>query len=191
MIEPDRDPQAPFDPDVTEPQDESATLGQVLYADPPEHLVAESDWVALVQSISAGDQLALHALYERTHRLVFTLLLRIAGNRETAEDLTLEVFTDIWRFASSYDTESGTVLAWVMRRARGRAVERLRMQQQKHFKKALETLSTRERQAIESAFFGELTYHQVAQRLDRPHVEIKTEIHTGLQKLCRSLGKIT
>jgi hypothetical protein len=53
----------------------STTLGDVLYAKskPP---VAEQDWAALVQAIAGGDQLALHALYERAHRVVFTLMVR-------------------------------------------------------------------------------------------------------------------
>ena len=57
----------------------------------------------LVEAIAAGDQLALHALYERTHRVVYTLIVRMISNRETAEDLTLDVFHDVWRQASRYD----------------------------------------------------------------------------------------
>jgi hypothetical protein len=64
------------------------TLGDVLYAR-CKAPVPEQEWVTLVQSIAAGDQLALHALYERTHRIVFTLIMRITANRETSEELTL------------------------------------------------------------------------------------------------------
>ena len=60
------------------------TLGDVLYAK-SKAPVPEQDWAALVQSIAAGDQLALHALYERAHRPVFTLIMRMTANRETAE----------------------------------------------------------------------------------------------------------
>jgi len=42
------------------------------------------EWATLVQSMAAGDQLALHALYERAHRFVLTLIMRITANRETA-----------------------------------------------------------------------------------------------------------
>jgi RNA polymerase sigma-70 factor (ECF subfamily) len=73
------------------------TLSDLLYADKAKTRVSEKEWVELVQSIAAGDQLALHALYERTHRLVFTLIMRITHNRETAEELTLDVFHDVWR----------------------------------------------------------------------------------------------
>lgn len=109
-------------------EDSSGTLGDVLYANKSTSLVAEEDWVGLVRSIAAGDQLALHALYERTHHLVYILIVRIIRNRETAEELTLEVFYDIWRRAARYDAEDGTVLGWIMNQARSRA---LRFEQRK------------------------------------------------------------
>ena len=61
----------------------------------------------LVRAIATGDQLALHALYERAHRPVFTLLMRITASRETAEDLTVDVFHDVWRRAPGYDAANG------------------------------------------------------------------------------------
>jgi Sigma-70 region 2 len=94
-----------------------ATLGDVLYAR-SKVPVPEQDWAALVQSIAAGDQLALHALYERAHRMVFTLIMRITANRETAEELTIDVFHDVWRRAPRYDAANGTVLGWIMNQAR-------------------------------------------------------------------------
>src|SRR5690348_12685493 len=107
-----------------------STLGDVLYAKskPP---VPEQDWVALVQAVAAGDQLALHALYERAHRIVFTLVLRITANRETAEELTIDVFHDVWRRAAQYDAVKGTVLGWIMNQARSRALDRLRYENRK------------------------------------------------------------
>src|SRR3989337_1370278 len=107
-----------------------ATLGDVLYAK-SKALGPEQDWAALVQAIAAGDQLALHALYERAHRVVFTLIMRITANRETAEELTLDVFHDIWRRARDYRPENGTVLGWIMTQARSRALDRLRFDQRK------------------------------------------------------------
>ena len=86
---------------------EAATLGDVLYAR-AKNPVSEQEWAALVQSIAGGDQLALHALYERAHRIVFTLMLRLTANRETAEELTVDVFHDVWRRASTYDAASGS-----------------------------------------------------------------------------------
>src|SRR5436190_2249122 len=104
-----------------------ATLGDVLYAR-SKAPVPEQDWATLVQSIAAGDQVALHALYEMAHRIVFTLIMRITANRATAEELTVDVFHDVWRRASRYDAANGTVLGWIMNQARSRAIDRLRFE---------------------------------------------------------------
>src|SRR3979409_618936 len=104
-----------------------ATRGDVLYAK-SKASVPEQDWATLVQSIAAGDQLALHALYEMAHRPVFTLTMRITANREAAEELTIDVFHDVWRGASRYDAANGTVLGWIMNQARSRAIDRLRFE---------------------------------------------------------------
>src|SRR5438046_9408846 len=97
-----------------------ATLGEVLYAK-SKAPVPEQDWATLVRSMAAGDQLALHTLYEMAHRMVFTLIMRITANRETAEELTIDVFHDVWRRASRYDGADGPVLGWVINQSRSRA----------------------------------------------------------------------
>jgi hypothetical protein len=104
--------------------DAAATLGDVLYSDPSIVSPSENGWLRLVQSIARGDELALHALYERTHRIVFTLISRLTRDPEAADELTLEVFCDAWRQASRYDAQDGTVLGWLMNLARSRAVDR-------------------------------------------------------------------
>jgi len=113
------------------PECEIRTLGDLLYANKTIRRVSEQEWVGLVRAIAAGDEQALHALYEQTHRIVFTLTMRITGNRETAEELTLDVFHDVWRRASAYDPASGSVIGWMMNQARSRAIDRLRFEQRK------------------------------------------------------------
>ena len=192
-------------------QQQPATLGDVLYAK-SEAPVPEQDWAALVQSIAAGDELALHALYERAHRIVFTLTMRITANRETAEELTIDVFHDVWRRASGYDPANGTVLGWVMNQARSRAIDRLRFEsrkkrnpdgdmqplaevaadqhdvlelreQRESLCAALAVLTPDERQAIETTFFAGLTHAEAAARLNQPLGTIKTRIRSALHKL--------
>ena len=107
------------------------TLGAVLYARPGKALVPECEWVDLVRGIAAGSQPALHALYARSHRLVFTLAVRITGSPETAEEVTVDVFHDVWRRAWNYDPANGTVVGWIMNQARSRAIDRLRFEQRK------------------------------------------------------------
>ena len=187
------------------------TLGDVLYAksSPP---VEEREWALLVESMAAGDQLALHALYDRAHRVVFTLAMRITVNRETAEEVTVDVFHNIWRDASHYDAANGTVLAWIMNHARSRAIDRLRFdgrkkrspdgkaepdaepsadpldvlemrEQAKSVRAALSALTPNERQAIETTFFAGLTHAEAAARLSQPLGTIKTRIRSGLHKM--------
>jgi RNA polymerase sigma-70 factor (ECF subfamily) len=194
-------------------------LGDLLYADTTKTPVSEKDWVGLVQSIAAGDQRALHALYERTHRLVFTLILRITNDWHTAEELTLDVFHDVWRRASTYDPASGSVVGWIMNQARSRAIDRVRFEgrkkrvdhradsplpataasdaheafdlkeQSRLVRNALTVLTPEERQAIETAFFSELTYAEAAAQLNQPLGTVKTRIRSGLGKLRQALAR--
>jgi len=68
----------------------------------------------------------LTTLYDSTSRLVFGLVLRILNDRSTAEEVLLDVYTQVWRQASSYDSKRGAPLAWMMTIARSRAIDRLR-----------------------------------------------------------------
>jgi RNA polymerase sigma-70 factor, ECF subfamily len=89
-------------------------LGDLLYADSTQARVSEEEWIALVRAIAAGDQRALRALYERTHRLVFTFLARLLDDRRSAEELTVDTFHAVWRGAAGYDPADGSVLGWIM-----------------------------------------------------------------------------
>jgi RNA polymerase sigma-70 factor (ECF subfamily) len=200
-------------------ESETRTLGNVLYVNKSEVPVSEQDWVRLVQSMAAGDELALHSIYEQTYRIVFTLIVRIINNRETAEEVTLDVFHDMWRRASTYDPADGSVVGWIMNQARSRAIDRFRFEHRKKrvnnyvdnplpttagndpqqasqleeqsrvLRNALEVLTPEERRVIETAFFSELTYHEVATRLNQPLGTVKTRIRSGLGKLRQALAE--
>jgi RNA polymerase sigma-70 factor, ECF subfamily len=194
----------------------TATLGEVLYAN-SKAPAPEQEWVMLVQSIANGDQLALHALYERAHRPVFTLVMRITANRETAEELTVDIFHEVWRRAARYEPANGTVLGWIMNQARSRAIDRLRFESRKKrspgddkqalaevvadprdvlelreqaqsLSTALAALTPDEQQAIEMTFFAGLTHAEAAGRLNQPLGTIKTRIRSALHKLRNTLA---
>jgi RNA polymerase sigma-70 factor, ECF subfamily len=143
-------------------------------------------------------------------------MMRITANRETAEELTIDVFHDIWRLAPSYDAGNGTVLGWIMNQARSRAIDRLRFESRKKrsyrgeveplteaaadphdvlelreqgeaLRAALASLTPDERQAIETTFFAGLTHAEAAARLNQPLGTIKTRIRSGLHKLRHAL----
>jgi RNA polymerase sigma-70 factor (ECF subfamily) len=195
------------------------TLGDLLHGDPTKPRIREDDWARLVRAIGGGDQQALHALYERTHRLVFTLTMRLTRDAATAEELTVDVFHDVWRRAAAYDPKGGPVLGWIMNQARSRAIDRVRFDQRKKrfateldrspeappaadpqqlldakerddlLRGALDVLTPAERQAIETTFFADLTYREAADRLGQPLGTVKTRIRSGLEKLRRALAK--
>jgi DNA-directed RNA polymerase specialized sigma24 family protein len=99
------------------------TLGALLYADPAKTRVTEQDWVELMQSIAAADASALRELYERAHRVVFTLLMRLTHQPTVAEELTVDVFHEIWSRASKYEAAEGSVLGWIMNHTRSKAID--------------------------------------------------------------------
>ena len=80
----------------------------------------------LIQQIGAGDQKAFGILYERYTTLVFSLAVKIADSHETAEDITLDVFTQIWKNAKKYHPEKGSVKGWIASLARYRSIDTLR-----------------------------------------------------------------
>jgi RNA polymerase sigma-70 factor (ECF subfamily) len=86
----------------------------------------DQDWAALIKRVADGDQSALTTLYDTASRLVFGLILRIVNDRSTAEEVLLDVFTQVWRQAATYDKKRGSPLAWLMTIARSRAIDRLR-----------------------------------------------------------------
>ena len=212
-------PKRALDPeDQPSRQDASTTLGDLLYTDPSAP-IAEQDWVRLVVEIARGDQAALRSLYERTHRIVFTLAMRICNHRELAEEVTVDVFHDVWRRSMEFDPANGSVVGWIMIQTRSRAIDRVRFEHRKKrqgpiggdetraeasvpagvgeaqrrrylLSDALTRLTPDERHAIETAFFSELTYSETAARLEQPLGTIKTRIRSALAKLRKALGEV-
>jgi RNA polymerase sigma-70 factor, ECF subfamily len=200
------------------PTNSPPTLGDVLYANQDRARLPETQWVALVTAIASGDQLALHEFYERSHRIVFTLIMRTVRDRATAEELTLDVFHHVWQRAGTYDSANGTVIGWIMNQARSRAIDQLRFEQRKKrvnphpdepegepaarapqdaadsaqqgqlLRAALTILTGAEREAIEAAYFAECSYSEAARRLQQPIGTVKTRIRSGLIKLRHALA---
>lgn len=184
-----------------------ATLGDLLYADRSRARVAESDWIALVHSIADGDGTALHRLFDRTQCLVFTLIFRCVGDPQLAEELTLDVFQDVWHRAARFEAANETVLAWLMNIARRKVRtwiegESARNELQarvatdcdftadfRHervrFRRALAALAQEERQSIERAYFSQRT--PIGSALQSTSQRI-AHIHSGLTKLRRAVA---
>ncbi len=89
---------------------------------------SQEDDRTLIQQIGIGDPKALSLLYDRHKTIVFSLAIKISGSHETAEDITLDVFTQIWQHADKYHPEKGSVRGWIASIARYRSIDTLRRQ---------------------------------------------------------------
>lgn len=172
-------------------------------------LAAESD--ALVRA-AAGDQQAFAEFYDLVSSMVFGVIVKIVRSRTISEEVSQEVFVELWRTAGSFDPNRGSAMAWAATIARRRAIDRVRSEQSARrrddseakavrvpadtvselveldFERAtvagaLSQLSERQQQAITLAFYGGHSYREVAQLLDTPEGTIKTRIRDGLGRL--------
>ena len=84
------------------------------------------DDFALISLVARRDETALSALYDRYSRLVFSLSLRIVGERTLAEEITSDAFVKVWRSAASFADERGRFVGWLMSITRHRAIDELR-----------------------------------------------------------------
>lgn len=82
--------------------------------------------VDLVRAMAAGDHDAFARFYDRYAPLVFPFVLRIVRDRADAADVLQDVFWEAWRNAGTYDPARGTPEAWLVVRARTRALDRTR-----------------------------------------------------------------
>ena len=80
----------------------------------------------LIRLIAQAHEQALAQLYNRYHRLVFSLALAIVNDRETAEEVTLDVFMRVWQKAGTYRVEQARVSTWLTHIARHHAIDILR-----------------------------------------------------------------
>jgi len=177
-------------------------------------------WRTLLQRITNGDQSAMAELYDLTSSLVFGLALRILGERMIAEDVVIEVYAQIWKQAQTYDPQRGSPLSWLLTMTRSRAIDALRARQRVRTVEPLETateaqaqtpspeevstvaerrrvvsealarLSAEQRQAIELAYFSDLSHSEIAEKLGQPLGTIKTRIRAGLLRLRELLGPL-
>lgn len=173
---------------------------------------------AMLRAVAKGDEDTFGQLYDETAPRVHGLVLRVLRNPAQAEEVTQEVYLEIWRRASNYDPDRGSPFAWLMTLAHRRAVDRVRSSQsatardesweartrEVHFdttaetvtarlearrvRSALETLTRAQREAVSLAYLGGYTHREVASLLDLPLGTAKTRIRDGLIRLRDQMG---
>ena len=170
----------------------------------------------LIQRVAAGDQGAFTEFYDATSSRVYGVVLHILRSQRLASEVTQEVYLEIWRQPCRYDAGNGSVLAWTMALAHGRAVERARavsrepadapyaMNGDREFdrlsdeiesrldtdraREALRLLPEVQRQAIRLVYFNGYSQTEVARLLGLPLGTVKSRIRDGLIGLRSALG---
>lgn len=175
--------------------------------------LGDGDLAGLITDAAGGSHAALAALYDASSPLVYGLALRILGERAAADDVTIEVFTQAYRQAGTYDPLRGRPLAWLLTITRSRALDRLRAEarrrraeapiehaahvpsdedpidvtvageRRREVQTALDALTPDQRQAIELAYYGGLTHTEIAARLRLPLGTVKTRIRAAMTLL--------
>ncbi|HEU5099552.1 MAG TPA: sigma-70 family RNA polymerase sigma factor [Roseiflexaceae bacterium] len=179
----------------------STTTGRahLAGAPPDEELIARVRW---------HEEPALAAIYDRYSRLIYTIALRIVGDRESAEEVTQDVFQAVWQSAGSFQP-SGNFSAWLIGIARHRARAREELLDDERavgrgegdgyadelmlrsvVRGALAQLPASQREAIELSYYGGLTHSEIAARLGEPIGTVKSRMRMGLIKLRELLRSV-
>jgi RNA polymerase sigma-70 factor (ECF subfamily) len=172
----------------------------------------------IIEHCARGDEAAFALLYDELAGLVYGIVLKVVRNPALAEEVTQEVFTEVWRQAPRHDRKRGSVRSWVATIAHRRAVDRVRSEQaarhreereaagatvdltyeveeavgnemeRQRVRQALQSLTEVQRDAVELAYYGGYTYREVAVVLDVPEGTVKTRIRDGLIRLRDEIG---
>lgn len=160
-----------------------------------------------MERVRRRDADAFEAVYDRYHRLVYGVAMRVLADPISAEDVTQTVFLKIWSSPNLF--RGGNFGAWIARLARNRAIDVARTRANfgereleealvvedgieeaalinisgERVRKALDQLPPEQREPIELGFFGGITHEQIARRAGLPLGTVKTRIRTGLRRL--------
>lgn len=177
---------------------------------------AAPDLDHLMNRVAAGDEDAFATLYDAVAPRTYGLIRRIVRDPALAEDVTQDALIEVWRTAPRFDRNRGSAVGWILSIAHHRAVDRVRAEQaatdrerrtgtagvpfdeviaevtarleQEAVRRCLRALTGIQREAILLAYYGGLTYRDVAERLGAGLPTIKTRMRDGLIRLRDCLG---
>ena len=171
----------------------------------------------LLQRAGRGSPESFAELYDHLSPMVFGIVRRVVRDPSMSEEVTQEVFVELWRIAGRHDATRGSVTSWAATIAHRRAIDRVRSEQSARdrnerdeakrviepdepatlvessldaarVRRALGRLTDAQREAIELAYFGGHTYREVAVLLGVAEGTIKTRIRDGMIRLRDELG---
>jgi RNA polymerase sigma-70 factor, ECF subfamily len=175
------------------------------------------DLETCIGRVAGGDQVAFATIYDQLAATVFGVARRVLRDPSQAEEVTQEVFTEVWRQSARFDASRGSVRTWVLTIAHRRSVDRVRSEQahrdrqtrtaavdaatdpspednaldaedRTRARAAMAELSDAQREALELAFYDGLTHVQIAERLGIALGTVKTRIRDGLIRLRATMG---
>ncbi|WP_228837294.1 ECF RNA polymerase sigma factor SigK [Nocardia amamiensis] len=180
--------------------------------------LATRELATLLAATGAGDRGAFTEFYQLTSPRVFGLTVRILRSHAAAEEVTQEVYLQVWSMADRYDPTLASPVGWIMMLAHRRAVDRVRAEssassrelvyaheqlgrahdvvaesvaqriEEQQVAGCLDMLTPTQREAIVLAYYGGHTYREVADHLSVPLPTIKTRIRDGLKRLEKCLS---
>ena len=167
----------------------------------------------LISRIRAGDEDALAALHDRYAQVVYSVALRVLGETTQAEDVLQEIFLQLWRNPQTFDSNRGSLGAWLAVITRHRAIDQLRRRRPESdiedvivavdtrleqttdrnmaiakVRAVVERLPAEQRKPLEMAFFEGLTHSEIASKTGEPLGTIKTRIRSALLTLRKALA---
>jgi RNA polymerase sigma-70 factor, ECF subfamily len=92
----------------------------------PGRSATDTLWGECIGRAARGDQQGLADLYDQSSRLVYSVAVRIAGNPADAEEITLDVYSQVWRLARDYTPDRGNPSSWLVMMTRSRALDKVR-----------------------------------------------------------------
>jgi RNA polymerase sigma-70 factor (ECF subfamily) len=173
----------------------------------------------LMQHVMVGRHDVLTVLFDRYHRLVFDVAVRIVRDASEAEEVVQTVFLDIFRAKANFDSRKGILKVWILQYAYHRALHRKRHLTSNHFyrwenleaaievgsgralwgelpeamllaEEMLGNLKPRQRAILEMTYYEGLTAEEIARRLNEsPHV-VRHDLRRGLAILRGMVGNI-
>lgn len=153
----------------------------------------------LLQRVADADLEAFEELYGRLVSPVYGLVLCIVGDRAAAEDVTQEVFVQVWSRAACFAPTGGAARPWVLTTAHRAAVDAARrsgdgvadpldakhraLPDESALRRPTDALSDRERDVIGMVHYGGLSYREVARALHLPSSVVPVHLRDGLRRL--------